>query len=171
MPSLSLCHLQNKELDERLKRLQLESSNKSYQEMTRNITRGSNTGVNGIDIQAEGKYFCLWNIIQGLTNLVHVSLPSSVRSIRPILIALLNSVLVIGGTFVFVFKAVEYSMTTPDIVTQVMAALIAALIVALAEVYFLAKIIWSETALSIHRDTFVFKFYVIQEISLQSLLH
>ena len=60
---------------------------------------------------------------------------------RPTLIALLNSVLVVGGTFVFVFKAVEYSMTTPDVTVQVMASLIAALIVALAEVYFIAKII------------------------------
>ena len=60
---------------------------------------------------------------------------------RPTLIALLNSVLVVVGTFVFVFKAVEYSMTTPDVTVQVMASLIAALIVALAEVYFIAKII------------------------------
>ena len=64
-----------------------------------------------------------------------------VRKMRPTLIALLNSVLVVGGTFVFVFKAVEYSMTTPDVTVQVMASLIAALIVALAEVYFIAKII------------------------------
>ena len=53
-------------------------------------------------------------------------------------------------------------MTTPDIVTQVMAALIAALIVALAEVYFLAKIIWSEIALSIHRDTLYSSFMLFK---------
>jgi hypothetical protein len=60
---------------------------------------------------------------------------------RPTLIAVFNSFLVVIGTFVFVFKAVEYSMTTPDVTVQVMSSLIASLIVALAEVYFLAKII------------------------------
>lgn len=39
-----------------------------------------------------------------------------VREIRPILITLINSILVVGGTFFFVFKAVEYSMTEPDVV-------------------------------------------------------
>jgi len=72
---------------------------------------------------------------------VGLDMASEVRQMRPTLIALLNSVLVVGGTFVFVFKAVEYSLSSPDIVLQVMAALICALVVALAEVYFIAKII------------------------------
>lgn len=96
--------------------------------------------------------FCrslMWFLLHGHDTIV--------RKMRPTLIALLNSVLVVGGTFVFVFKAVEYSMTTPDVTVQVMASLIAALIVALAEVYFIAKIIWdldgflSSTAYSLRK--------------------
>jgi hypothetical protein len=49
--------------------------------------------------------------------------------------------MVIGATFLFVFKAVEYSMTEPDVIVQVMASLIAATVVAVAELYFFTKII------------------------------
>ena len=57
--SLLKCFLQqNKELDERLKRLSYESSNKSYHAMTRGVTRQSNNNtITGNDIQEEGQYF------------------------------------------------------------------------------------------------------------------
>lgn len=38
-----------------------------------------------------------------------------VRAMKPILITLLNSILVIGGTFVFCYKAVEYALPQPQI--------------------------------------------------------
>lgn len=49
--------------------------------------------------------------------------------------------MVIGGTFLFVFKAVEYSMSEPDVIVQVVASLFAATVVAVAELYFLVKVI------------------------------
>lgn len=38
-----------------------------------------------------------------------------VRKMKPILITILNSVLVIGGTFLFCYKAVEYALPQPQI--------------------------------------------------------
>jgi len=110
---------QNKELDQRLKKLQMESGLKSYQEMTRGVSNigseSSSTSLSGVG--------------------------QEIRNLKPTLIALINSLLVIGGTFVFVFKAVEYSLSTPDIVVQVFAGLIASIVVAIAEIYFLIKVI------------------------------
>lgn len=96
----------------------MESGFKSYQEMTRgvsNLGSESSTSLSGVG--------------------------QEIRNLKPTLIALINSLLVIGGTFVFVFKAVEYSMSTPDIVVQVFAGLIASIVVAIAEIYFLIKVI------------------------------
>ena len=38
-----------------------------------------------------------------------------VRTMKPILITLFNSILVIGGTFVFCYKAVEYALPKPQV--------------------------------------------------------
>jgi len=70
-----------------------------------------------------------------------LSIGSEFRKIRPTLIAVINAFVTIGGTFLFVYKAVEYSLPEPHISTQVLSGLFGALIVAMAEIYFLVRII------------------------------
>lgn len=106
----------NKELEARLKQLQLESSKKAYECMTGSV------------------------LVNTKSKSTLSSLGSDIKSIRKSLIAIFNSALVVAGTFVFVYKAVEYSRPEPDVTLQVFSALIASIVVAMAELYFLAKI-------------------------------
>lgn len=107
----------NKELDDRLKKLQFEESKKAYERMSGSILMSGKSGSLSL-----GEF------------------SSDIKSIKKNLIAIFNSALVIAGSFAFVYKATEYSLPQPDIVVQVLAALIAAIVVAIAELYFLAKI-------------------------------
>ncbi|KAI1293733.1 putative transmembrane protein [Halotydeus destructor] len=106
----------NPELAERLQRLKQEDSIKQYGSMTASVgSKKSRTIVENAR--------------------------QDIRELKPTLIALLNSLLVVGGTFLFVFKAVEYSTTEPNINVQILVSLIASSIVAIAELYFFAKIL------------------------------
>lgn len=61
------------------------------------------------------------------------------KEIRNQYIAVVNMVLTIAGTFVFVYKAVEYSLPTPNEAAQALLAILACLVVAVAELYFLLR--------------------------------
>lgn len=61
------------------------------------------------------------------------------REIRNQYIAVINMVLTIGGTFAFVFKAVEYSLPVPNPAAQTLLGILACLVVAVAELYFLLR--------------------------------
>lgn len=63
------------------------------------------------------------------------------RAVQKQLFAVINLVVTIGGTFVFFYKAVEYALPQPHISAQVLAGLFASLVVAVAELYFLVKVI------------------------------
>lgn len=61
------------------------------------------------------------------------------KEIRGQSIAVVNMVLTIGGTFVFVYKAVEYSLPAPNPAAQTLLGILACLVVAVAELYFLLR--------------------------------
>ncbi|XP_054168143.1 uncharacterized protein LOC128965464 [Oppia nitens] len=109
----------NKELEERLIELNCKQSVKDYKSMT--------TSMGGISSDKESAS--------------SFSLGYEFRQMRPTLIAVFNAFLTIGGTFIFVYKAVEYSLPEPHISTQVLSGLFGAMIVAVAEMYFLVRII------------------------------
>ena len=140
--------LQNKELEDRLKKLRFDLGNKSYQEMTRTII-GSRSPAAAADVAREGRHEEREDDPRSPSLASPASLSSisllfpafAVRQLRPILITLVNSLMVVGATFFFVFKAVEYSMPQPDVTVQVLVSLVAAVVVAIAELYFLSKVI------------------------------
>jgi len=62
-----------------------------------------------------------------------------VRVMRSQLIAVVNFVLTVGGSFAFAYKAVEYALPVPNIGAQVLVGVTTATVVAIAEIYFLAR--------------------------------
>ncbi|XP_022643345.1 uncharacterized protein LOC111242792 [Varroa destructor] len=65
--------------------------------------------------------------------------PEGWRQLRRQYIAMINTLVTIGGTFVFFYKAVEYSLPEPNIPAQVLVAILASLVVAVSELYFLLR--------------------------------
>jgi len=104
----------NAELEARLQKLRQMESVRSYKTMTSSVASAKPDMVS--DIRTD------------------------VQQLRPTLIAVGNSFLVIIGTFYFVFKAVEYASVNPNISVQVISGLIASTVVAIAELYFIMKI-------------------------------
>lgn len=66
---------------------------------------------------------------------------AEVRQVRQQSWAVVNLLVTVGGTFAFFYKAVEYSLPDPHIALQVLAALFASIVVAVAELYFLIRVI------------------------------
>ncbi|KAH6923167.1 hypothetical protein HPB50_024590 [Hyalomma asiaticum] len=64
-----------------------------------------------------------------------------VRQVKQQSWAVVNLLVTVGGTFAFFYKAVEYSLPDPHIPLQVLVALIASIAVAIAELYFLIRVI------------------------------
>ncbi|CAG2164370.1 unnamed protein product [Oppiella nova] len=109
----------NKELEDRLLDLNCKQSSRDYKSMTSSVSVGSSPSKETPE----------------------VSFGSEFREMRPTLIAVINAFVTIGGTFLFCYKAVEYSLPEPHVSTQVLSGLFGALIVAVAEMYFLVRII------------------------------
>ncbi|CAG2104690.1 unnamed protein product [Medioppia subpectinata] len=110
----------NKELEDRLAELNCKQSNREYNSMTSSVSVGSNPAKQSAESVSFGAEF---------------------RQMRPTLIATANAFLTIGGTFFFCYKAVEYSLPEPNISSQILSGLFGALVVAMAEIYFLVRII------------------------------
>ncbi|KAI0214660.1 transmembrane protein 199 [Lamellibrachia satsuma] len=62
-----------------------------------------------------------------------------IRSVNQKLIAMFNFVLTVIGSFVFAYKATEYSLQKPSFELQLCSGLVVATIVFMADVYFLIK--------------------------------
>ena len=113
---------ENKQLETRLKRLRLRCSQQMYDKMASSVDRvvenKTNTSlVNGGDTQKEA------------------------RLLNGSVMAVINSFLVFICTFIFCYKALEYSLAEPHIVGQVLFGLLGSTIVACAELYFLIRVI------------------------------
>lgn len=107
---------ENKELDERLKLLRLRSSQKMYANMTSSTTPSSGSLIDQKEV-------------------------SEFKSLNGSMIAVLNSFLIFICTFIFFYKAVEYALPNPNIIAQVSCGLGGSTVVAIAELYFIARVI------------------------------
>lgn len=115
----------NQNLDKRLKMLRLKNSQNIYNKMTRSV-----------DKQVERKLEMMAD--SGDTG---VSTVSEFKNLYGSLIAVFNSFLVYICTFVFCYKALEYSLPRPDVTLQVAFGFIGSFVVAIAEIYFLLRVV------------------------------
>jgi TMEM199 family protein len=106
----------NPELHERVERLKVEQANREYEQMTRNVD------LNRFPSRKTDSSF----------------LPD-MKSVQGQLITVFNVFLTIIGAFTFGYKAVEYSLGVKDFTLQVSCGLFCALVVAVADLYFLFK--------------------------------
>jgi hypothetical protein len=106
----------NPELNERIERLKAQQANREYDEMTQNV-----------------------NLNRLYSNKSTDSFMPDMKSMQGQLITVANVFLTIGAAFVFGYKAVEYSIGVKNFVLQVSCGLFCALIVAIADLYFLFK--------------------------------
>jgi hypothetical protein len=110
---------ENKELEARLQRLKYESSVKDYTRMTGSVASSTRAPVTASATEFRNE----------------------VQALKPTLTAIINSFLVIVGTFAFIYVVVGYALPEPSIPVQVMASLFGAIIVAIAELYFISKML------------------------------
>ncbi|XP_014674869.1 PREDICTED: transmembrane protein 199-like [Priapulus caudatus] len=104
----------NPELVVRLERLKHEQEDREYRKMTK-----------GVDLTWRAKE--------------KQSLSSELQGVKQQLIAMFNFVLTVVCSFVFGYKAAEYSLPTPHIPLQIFVGFLLALIVAIADLYFIIK--------------------------------
>lgn len=113
---------ENKQLEARLKLLRLRSSQQMYNNMTATVDR---VVEKKIDEQID----------------INGSETKELKVLSGSMMAVINSFLVYICTFIFCFKAVEYSLPQPNIIAQVSFGLLGSTVVACAELYFLARVI------------------------------
>ncbi|KAG1714278.1 Transmembrane protein 199 [Nymphon striatum] len=102
----------NLELEKRIEKLKIEAASQEYRNMTKNVSIGeTKSEIN--------------------------KLRSEVKIARSHLVSVMNFVLSVAGTFAFVFMAIGYASSTPNIAEQLIGGIIAATVVALSELYFL----------------------------------
>ncbi|KAG8181109.1 hypothetical protein JTE90_003158 [Oedothorax gibbosus] len=104
----------NPELEERVTRLKNEQDNAAYRSMTNYLIPQERYNLN---------------------------IGKEVKSVASQMTAVINFVLTVGGSFFFVYKAVEYALPNPNIPAQVMMGIVTSTVVALADLYFLARTI------------------------------
>lgn len=117
----------NKELERRLKYLKKVDSQRNYNKMT-SMFNNNNNNYNETSTVTSSKED-------------KASHMSEIKQLRATTIAVINSFLVFLCTFIFCYKAVEYSMHIPHIPTQVLSGIAGSTIVAIAELYFLFRIV------------------------------
>ncbi|CAN8000953.1 unnamed protein product [Ixodes hexagonus] len=115
----------NPELELRIQKLRAQQMNREYDRMTSNVDRCRKS--------AGG--------IAAATTTTTSGVGAEIREVKKQSLAVLNLLISIGGTFAFFYKAVEYSLPEPHIAAQVLAGLFAAIVVAVAELYFVIKVI------------------------------
>lgn len=116
---------ENEKLDERLKELRLKSSQAMYDKMTSAVDRQVAKKLEQLNLNSPN---------EGTTVTEFKNLYGSV-------IAVFNSFLVYICTFIFCYKALEYSMVEPNVTLQVAFGFAGSLVVAIAEVYFLLRVV------------------------------
>ncbi|XP_077496841.1 vacuolar ATPase assembly protein VMA12 [Amblyomma americanum] len=107
----------NPELEARVQKLRAQQQNREYNRMTSDVDvcRSGSTPLS--------------------------SLGAEVRQVKQQTWALVNLLVTVAGTFAFFYKAVEYSLPAPHVALQVLVGLFASIVVAVAELYFLIKVI------------------------------
>lgn len=110
----------NPELESRVQRLRNQQLNREYDKMTASVDPGRRSATS-------------------VTAASHLG--SDLRQVKQQSIAVVNFLVSVGGTFAFFYKAVEYALPDPHIPVQVLAGLFAAIVVAVAELYFVIKVI------------------------------
>ena len=106
----------NPELAERIERLKAEQANREYEEMTRNVSLNRPRRNQAAD-----------------------SFVPDMKSVQGQIITVVNVFLTIGGAFLFGYKSIEYSYGSADFTLQISFGLFCALLVAIADLYFLFK--------------------------------
>ncbi|XP_055950751.1 transmembrane protein 199-like [Argiope bruennichi] len=104
----------NPELEERISKLKAEQANAEYRSMTKSLLPPDKSKS---------------------------SLREDINTVSSQVIAVINFVLTVGGTFCFVYKAVEYALPHQNIPAQVLVAILASIVVAVADIYFLLQTI------------------------------
>lgn len=130
---------QNVQLQERIAKLGLKNSQVMYEEMVFSVDKivgrvkdsrqdndGSNLSNNLIDQDESSR---------------ELSTMTEFKNLYGSAIAVFNSFLVIICTFLFCYKALEYSIPEPNVSYQAMFGLTGSLIVAIAEIYFLLRVV------------------------------
>ncbi|XP_067132481.1 transmembrane protein 199 [Centruroides vittatus] len=105
----------NPELEARIQKLKAEQEEREYHEMTKNVSMSSFKKSS--------------------------SFQSEIRTVRSQITAVLNGVLTVAGTFIFGFKAAEYLFSISDLITKFCVGFSLAILVAVAELYFLIPIV------------------------------
>lgn len=123
---------ENKHLNERLKKLRLMDSQAMYEQMVSAIDKSVERNIErrfGNIKSEDGE--------QSADN----STVTEFKDLYGSVIAVFNSFLVIICTFVFCYKALEYSIPEPNVTYQASFGLFGSLIVAIAELYFLLRVV------------------------------
>lgn len=120
---------ENKELEKRLKALRYKISQEMYDKMTSSVDRTCEDRVERQADRCDNK------------NADDSSTISEFKNLYGSVVAVFNSFLVFICTFIFFFKAIEYALPNPNIVAQVACGLGASTVVAIAELYFLVRVI------------------------------
>lgn len=138
---------ENKLLDVRLKILRLKHSQSLYDIMAASVDKiienkfddisgGKGDATAGIYSNTDNKRVGL-----GRTTTATTNYSTEFRKLNGSAVAVFNSFLVFICTFIFCYKALEYSLTTPNIIAQVLFGLAGSTIVAFAELYFLIRVL------------------------------
>lgn len=120
---------ENKELEKRLNQLRHKISQEMYDKMTSSVDRICETKV---DERADRSN----NDVSTTSNSI-----SEFKNLYGSLVAVFNSFLVFICTFIFFYKAIEYALPQSNIIAQVACGLGASTIVAIAELYFIVRVI------------------------------
>ncbi len=110
----------NAVLDERIRKLKYQAARKDYDTMTGSVSRAFLGGSKGSKS----------------------SISQDIKNLRGTLVATLNSFMVIICTFAFVYFAVGYASPSTPTTGRIISGFSAAMVVGVAEIYFLIKLIW-----------------------------
>lgn len=134
---------ENKQLESRLRALRLRDSQSIYNNMTASIDRAIE---DELEKQADGRGKCckadnLSSNVYSNNNNNNTNIQSEFKRLNGSLVAVINSFLVFICTFVFCYKALEYALPQPNIIVQVLFGLGGSTLVAIAELYFLMRVV------------------------------
>lgn len=136
----------NKQLDNRLKQLRLRQSHMLYNSIASSvdrvvenkIEREIDEGIDKGDLSSKIIYSSHNN---GEASSKAQSHMGEFRKLNGSVVAVLNSFLVYICTFLFCYKAIEYSIPQPNYIAQVLFGLAGSTVVAIAELYFLFRVL------------------------------
>lgn len=129
----------NKQLNDRLNNLRLRESQKIYNCMTASVDRAVEDKMERL--ADSGNNSSSSQVYSNLNNKDSQTHLSEFKRLNGSLVALFNSFLVFICTFIFCFKALEYALPRPNIIAQVLFGLGGSTVVAIAELYFLLRVI------------------------------